>query len=137
MRNRVLIPTALLVALLGCAGGSNADPGQQPTIAGAKSMELTEPWKSMNLPIEGAVVEYSRSDGLLARYPSIPVDATVATYAAVKEALLAAGWAPDFEQKLSTVPPTMTSIWKHPDGRQISVDLQVQDERPALNIALL
>jgi len=121
------------VALAACSGATEASPIPGPVpIPGVASVELTEPWKSMNLPIEGAIVEASTESGLLVRFPSVAEADAGPTLAALEQALVDGGWAVD---RASAGPPEWRSVLSR-DEQVVSMRVFNEGGRPSASLTL-
>ena len=120
--------TALLLLLHGGCTTSSAPPANQPQV---KSVELTEPWKSMNLPIDGAVVERSSHQVLGVRFVTIRPEDAALPYAALKEALLEEGWVVIYSQ---AGPPMWTTDFDAPGFSNVNLSVRLKKGRPFASI---
>jgi len=121
------IPTTALLLLLhsGCTTSSAPPPpANQPQV---KSVELTEPWKSMNLPIEGAVIELSDDDSLGLRFVTIKSEDAALPYAALKQSLMDAGWRVKYER---SGPPRWKTTFNAAGFASVSLSVYPENGRP-------
>ena len=116
--------TALLLLLHGGCTTSSAFLANQPQV---KSVELTEPWKSMNLPIDGALIERSSNSTLGVRFVTIKAEDAALPYAALKEALVKQGWVLKNEY---TGPPAWDAYFEAPGYRGPTLSVTVENDRP-------
>lgn len=96
-------------------------------------MELTEPWKSMNLPIDGAIVEASTFDSLLVHFPTVTAADLKPTHAALRQGLIEAGWIIDEDGEYATGPWSYVTA---PDGRRGKLTSRLESGRPTSRIGL-
>ena len=89
---------ALALTIVGCTGSKPSANSTIDPITGVKSMELTSPWKGMDLPIDGAIVEFSGDRKLRVRHPTLGFDMVEPTYSVLRERLVANGWSPAMEK---------------------------------------
>ena len=97
-------------------------------------MELTAPWKDMNLSIEGGVVVASLPETLLVRFPATPPDVFGGLYEVLKGELVAAGWSLTEESRSERA---ITGAFKTPDGKEALLDVHIDEGRPKVSIALI
>ena len=71
---------ALALTIVGCTGSKPSANSTIDPITGVKSMELTSPWKEMDLPIDGAIVEFSGDRHLRVRHPTLGFDMVEPTF---------------------------------------------------------
>ncbi len=116
---------ALMLALLtGCTSTSAPPTTNQPQV---KSVELTEPWKSMNLPIDGAIIELSDDDSLGLRFVTIQSEDAALPYAALKDVFVKRGWVVKYER---TGPPDWKARFEAPGYVSASLSIDVESGRP-------
>lgn len=125
----------MLVALAACTGSEGGSPPGVVTdpLTGARSMELTEPWKSMNLPIDGAVVDASTEHSVLLRFPAIAEADASTTYAALRQSLLDAGWQVEADDAF---PTSRQAAMRTPAGNPALLSVFVESGRPAAQITI-
>jgi len=121
-----IAPSALLLLPhSGCTTGSAPPPpANQPEV---KSVELTEPWKSMNLPIDGALIERSSDSRLGVRFPTIKPQDAALPYAVLKEAFLKQGWVLKYED---TGPPAWDAYFDASGYSGPTLSVTVENGRP-------
>lgn len=93
--------------------------------------EVTEPWKSMNLPIDGAVVEVSDSDSLILRFAAIQPDDYGLPHAAVRQAMVDAGWGAEDDDVGATKECYLTK-----GDQELTLTTLVKDGRPVLRLSI-
>lgn len=123
------LPLLLLTACLtaGCTGG---DTTTNPPPAGV-TMSITDPWKSMNLPIDGAVVELSNEVSLKLSYPTHTQETASSVVAVLTDGLVAAGFAVDSDKDAASARKVKLT---KPDGPTISLTLDKRAERPSVKL---
>lgn len=132
---RLSLPFVLLAATLtlGCTGstsGTTATPATEPTTAGA-TMSITEPWKSMNLPIEGAVVEFSTKSSIGLKYPTHTQATANGIVGVLIEAVEGLGYTKGKDKDVSSM---RVVEFEHPTDGVISLVLNKDDERPFIKL---
>ena len=90
-------------------------------------MELTEPWKSMNLPIDGALIERSSSSTLGVRFVTIKAEDAALPYAALKQSLMDAGWSVKYER---SGPPRWKTTFNAAGFASVSLSVYPENGRP-------
>ncbi len=116
--------TTLLLLLHGGCTTSSAPPANQPQV---KSVELTEPWKSMNLPIDGAVVERSSQDSLGVRFVTFKPEDAALPYAVLKQAFVEQGWVVKYAD---SGPPVWDADFEAPGYSGPTLSVRVKNGRP-------
>lgn len=122
---------------LGCTGGSTTPSAPEsttstPATAGA-TVSITDPWKSMNLPIDGARIDASDSEELAATYVTHTNETAAGIKAAWKDALTGAGWKVTKERDL---PTSFELKLSHDTLGELDVDIVTSGERPVANAFL-
>ena len=78
--------------VLAACGGSSASTTPGTPAGGVQMKEVTDPWKSMELPVGTALVEVSTSKTLVLRHPTLKLSMMQSTYAAFRQHLVSRGW---------------------------------------------
>ena len=131
---RMLSMIAMMTVLTGCWSNGSTSQGTARTTtnaAGVKSMELTAPWKDMNLSIEGGGVVSSTSDNLTVRFPATPADAAGGLFHTVKGELVAAGWSLEGEEHLGGAHDGLLTT---AEGNEAVLGVTLNNDRPVLTI---
>ena len=134
---RVLSLIAIMTVLPGCWSSSPTTQGSGTTTtnaAGVKSMQLTAPWKDMNLSIDGGVVVSSRETRLSVRFPATPPDVFGGLYEVLKGELVAAGWSFTEEYRFER---DITGAFKTPDGKDALLTVDIDEGRPEASFAVI
>ena len=134
---RVLSLIAIMTVLPGCWSSSPTSQGGAGTTtnaAGVKSMELTAPWKDMNLSIDGGVVESSRETRLSVRFPATPPDVFGGLYEVLKGELVAAGCTFTEENRRER---DIRGVFRTPDGKKAVLTVYIDEGRPRARIAVI
>ena len=139
---RALSLIAICSVLQACWSGSSssdataqADATVTTNAAGVKSMELTAPWKDMNLSsIEGGVVVDSRKDSVLVRFPATPADARGGLFEVLKGEIVAAGWALREEVRDED---DLEGAFRTPSGAEASLLVNLHGGRPQARLSVL
>ena len=135
---RALTLIAILSVLPGCWARDPTTQTNSTTTtnaAGVKSMELTAPWKDMNLSsIEGGVVVASLPNRLLVRFPATPADVFGGLYENLKGELVAAGWSFTEERRFDS---DIKGVFSTSDGKRATLIVDVSEGRPEASFAIL
>ena len=94
-------------------------------------MDITEPWKSMNLPLDGSVVELSNDVSLKLSYPTHTQDSASGIVAVMSDGLTAAGFTPGDDKN---APSARKIVFTHSDGATVSLTLDKRAERPTIKL---
>jgi hypothetical protein len=126
---RISLSLLLVAATLtaGCTGGTAAIEPLPAESTGS----ITEPWKSMNLPLDGGVVDLSNEVSLKVSYPTHTQATASGIVAVVSEGLTAAGFTAGDDKN---VPSARKVAFTHTDGTTVSLTLDKRAERPTLKL---
>lgn len=127
---RTSLSLLLLAASLGmgCTGETSTATEAPPAKA---TTGITDPWKSMNLPIDGAVVELSNEVSLQLSYPTHTQETADGIVAVLSQALVSGGFSIDSDK---SAPSARKLTLTKPDGPTISLTLDKRAERPSVKL---
>lgn len=131
MRTPLLLTLLCAGLVTGCASDSTAPSSQpEPPPAGAV-MQLTEPWKSLNLPIDGAVIDFSTETGLGLTFVTHTQSTAPGIVGNVITSLESQGYTKGNDKDLASM---RVVELEHPESGTIALTLNKRDERPSLKL---
>jgi hypothetical protein len=122
---RLMLVALALLALPACEG---LFPSDEPRFTEATS--ITEPWASMNLPVQDGKVTVSGADTLTVHHAQGTTDDLGQRYA---DALQAAGWTKDADTSGSGV---VNQTWSK-EGKSLALNVLDHDGERVVSLAVL